>query len=157
MQPHPNTIIILSVDARFQEEVLQRNRAKQAVQHYYLPNHRQDVQHYQRSQDSRFQKTWLQDSSLPLGSKRLMQSTRLRCTDRCRCKTLLSIYSLISQARSACISGCICEQQCIFHNAPTKCQCSSKHEQYSKRAKYVSAHQYITAHTPTGAGRTALF
>ena len=27
MQPHLNTIIILSIDARFQEEVLQRNEA----------------------------------------------------------------------------------------------------------------------------------
>ena len=35
MQPHLNTVIILSVDARFQEEVLQRGRAKRAVQHYY--------------------------------------------------------------------------------------------------------------------------
>ena len=82
MQPHLNTIIILSVDARFQEEVLQRNRGKQAVQHYYLPNHRQAVQHYQRSQDSRFQKTWLEDSSIPLGSKRLMQSTLVWATTK---------------------------------------------------------------------------
>ena len=75
-----------------------------------------------------------------------MQSTRLRCTDRCRYRTLLSIYILISYARSACVSDCICEQQCIFHNAPTKCQCSSKHEQYVRKDKYFSAHQYITAH-----------
>ena len=82
MQPHLNTTVILSVDARFQEEVLQRDRAKQAVQHYYLPNHREAVQHYQRSQDFRFQKTWLQDSSIRLGSERLMQSTLVWTTPR---------------------------------------------------------------------------
>ena len=74
MQPRLSATVILSVDARFQEEVFQRDRAKQAVQHYYLPNHRQAAQHHQRSQHSRFQKTWLQDSSTPPGSEKLMQS-----------------------------------------------------------------------------------
>ena len=60
MQPHLNTIAVLSVDARFQEEVLERDRAKQAVQHYH------------GTQDSRSQRTWLQDSRVPLVSKRLM-------------------------------------------------------------------------------------
>ena len=51
MQPHLNTIAVLSVDARFQEEVLERDRAKQAVQHYH------------GTQDSRSQRTWLQEIS----------------------------------------------------------------------------------------------
>ena len=82
MQPRLSATVILSVDARFQEEVFQRDRAKQAVQHYYLPSHQQAVQHYQGSQDSRFQKTWLEDSSTPPGSKRLMQSTLVWATTK---------------------------------------------------------------------------
>ena len=60
MQLHLHSTATLSVVATFLQEVLQRDRVKQAVQHYH------------ETQDSRSQRTWLQDSSVPLVSKRLM-------------------------------------------------------------------------------------
>ena len=51
MQLHLHSTATLSVVATFLQEVLQRDRVKQAVQHYH------------GTQDSRSQRTWLQEIS----------------------------------------------------------------------------------------------